>query len=165
MSDYRPILTVAGLRTHFFTRAGIVRAVDGVGFAIATDQTFALVGESACGKSVTAYSILRLITPPGRIVSGRITLSRDGRQTVLTDLPDDGRAIRRIRGKEIAIIFQEPMTSLSPVHRVGDQILEAVRLHSGMGRSAARAVCRSSRAALAALAATQGVPGPSARCR
>ena len=132
------LLTIRDLRTHFFLDEGTVRAVDGVDLDIPRSRTVGLVGESGCGKSVTAFSILRLVPRPGRIVSGRIVLHRDGKPLVLTDLPAEGRAIRRVRGNEIAMVFQEPMVSLSPVHRVGSQIMEAVLLHTSMSRSAAR---------------------------
>ena len=138
-SQASPLLTIRGLKTHFFLDEGLVRAVDGVDLDIPRNTTVGLVGESGCGKSVTAMSVLRLLTPPGRIVAGRIALRRDGSETVLTDLKDDGPAIRRVRGGEISMIFQEPMTSLSPVHRVGEQIAEAARLHLRAGRSAAKA--------------------------
>jgi peptide/nickel transport system ATP-binding protein len=133
------LLTIRDLRTHFFLDEGTVRAVDGVDLDIPRGRTVGVVGESGCGKSVTAFSILRLVPRPGRIVSGRIVLHRDGKALVLTDLPAEGRAIRRVRGNEIAMIFQEPMVSLSPVHRVGEQIAEAVRLHTKMSRPDARA--------------------------
>ena len=125
------LLEIDNLRTHFFLDEGTVRAVDGVDLAVPRGSTVGIVGESGCGKSVTAFSILRLLDPPARIVSGRIVLHRDGpgRDVVLTDLGADGEAIRQVRGKEISMIFQEPMTSLSPVHTVGNQIQEAVRLH------------------------------------
>ena len=115
-----------------------MHAVDGVDLDIPRGRTVGLVGESGCGKSVTAFSILRLVERPGRIVEGEIVLHRDGKQIVLTDLPDEGNAIRQIRGREIAMIFQEPMTSLSPVHTVGSQIAEAVRLHTDLRGAAAR---------------------------
>jgi peptide/nickel transport system ATP-binding protein len=132
------LLTIRDLRTHFFLDEGTVRAVDGVDLGIPRGRTVGLVGESGCGKSVTAFSILRLVPRPGRIVSGRIVLHRDGDPLVLTELPEEGRAIRRVRGNEIAMIFQEPMVSLSPVHRVGSQIMEAVLLHTGMSKPQAR---------------------------
>jgi peptide/nickel transport system ATP-binding protein len=117
------------LKTHFFTDEGVVRAVDGVDFHIDKGETLGIVGESGCGKSVTALSIMRLIPqPPGRIVEGQITYN--GRN--LLDLTP--AQIRKIRGKEISMIFQEPMTSLNPVFTVGEQIAEAVRLHEGLGR-------------------------------
>ncbi len=134
-----PLLSIDNLRTYFFLDEGTVRAVDGVHLEIPQGKTVAIVGESGCGKSVTAFSILRLISPPGQIVSGQIVLHGEGNDVILTDLEDEGTAIRQIRGKEISMIFQEPMTSLSPVHAVGDQIMEAVRLHTQMKKSEAKA--------------------------
>src|SRR5262249_14266371 len=127
-----PILEIADLRTWFFTRDGVVRAVDGVSFAVMPGETLAIVGESGCGKSVTALSILRLIpSPPGRIVGGAIRFA--GR-----DLLGLGEAaMRRVRGNEISMIFQEPMTSLNPVLTIGRQIAEALTLHQGLNRAAA----------------------------
>jgi peptide/nickel transport system ATP-binding protein len=125
------ILEVAGLQTFFFTRTGIVRAVDDVSFTLQRGETLALVGESGCGKSMTALSIMRLVpTPPGRIVGGSVRL--DGRD--LLQLDED--AMRRVRGNEISMIFQEPMTSLNPVMTIGDQIGEAIRLHQDLPGSA-----------------------------
>ncbi|HEV8643543.1 MAG TPA: ABC transporter ATP-binding protein, partial [Methylomirabilota bacterium] len=115
--------------THFFTDEGVVRAVDDIDFHIDRGETLGMVGESGCGKSVTALSIMRLIAqPPGRIVSGQILYN--GRD--LLGLPP--REMRKIRGKEISMIFQEPMTSLNPVFTVGEQIAEALRLHEGLNR-------------------------------
>jgi peptide/nickel transport system ATP-binding protein len=123
------LLEVKGLKTHFFTDEGVVRAVDGVDFYINKGETLGVVGESGCGKSVTALSIMRLIpTPPGRIVAGEINY--DGRN--LLELSP--AQMRKIRGKEISMIFQEPMTSLNPVFTVGEQIAEALRLHEGLNR-------------------------------
>jgi len=123
------LLEVKGLKTHFFTDEGVVRAVDGVDFYINKGETLGIVGESGCGKSVTALSIMRLIpTPPGRIVAGSINY--DGRN--LLDLSP--AQMRKIRGKEISMIFQEPMTSLNPVFTCGEQIAEALRLHEGLNR-------------------------------
>jgi peptide/nickel transport system ATP-binding protein len=123
------LLEVKGLKTHFFTDEGVVRAVDGIDFYIEKGETLGVVGESGCGKSVTALSIMRLIpTPPGRIVSGEINYA--GRN--LLDLTPS--QMRKVRGKEISMIFQEPMTSLNPVFTVGEQIAEAIRLHEGLGR-------------------------------
>ena len=117
-------LSVRGLQVTFFTDEGQVRAVDGVSFDIAAGRTCALVGESGCGKSVTALSILRLVPdPPGKIVGGEILF---GKQNLL-DLSN--RQMRAVRGNEIAMIFQEPMTSLNPVFTIGDQITEAIELH------------------------------------
>src|SRR2546423_14264657 len=117
------ILRVEKLETHFGTRDGTVRAVDGVSFAIPQGETMGLVGESGCGKSVTALSIMRLIDYPGEIAAGSIFF--EGRDLAKLD-PQE---MREIRGAEIAMIFQEPMTSLNPVHTVGDQIAEAVASH------------------------------------
>jgi peptide/nickel transport system ATP-binding protein len=127
-----PLLEVDDLRTWFFTRDGIVRAVDGVSFAVLPGEVLAIVGESGCGKSVTALSILRLIAqPPGRIVSGAIRFG--GRN--LLDLSES--AMRQVRGNDISMIFQEPMTSLNPVLTVGRQIAESLILHQRLDRRAA----------------------------
>ncbi len=126
------VLSIRGLKTHFFLDEGIVRAVDGVDLEIPRGKTIGIVGESGCGKSVTAFSSLRLVAEPGKIVSGDIILHQKTGDVVLTDLADEGDLIRAIRGKEIAMIFQEPMTSLSPVHTVGFQIVEAIELHTDM---------------------------------
>jgi peptide/nickel transport system ATP-binding protein len=126
------LLEVEGLKTHFFTRDGVVRAVDGVSFTIQPGETLALVGESGCGKSVTSLSILRLIaSPPGRTVAGAIRF--DGRDLLALSEP----AMRKVRGNEISMIFQEPMTSLNPVLTVGGQIAEALVLHRGLARAEA----------------------------
>jgi peptide/nickel transport system ATP-binding protein len=123
------LLEVKNLYTHFFTDEGLVRAVNGVDFRIERGKTHCLVGESGCGKSVTAFSILQLVQSPGRIVKGEILLHRNAETIDLAKLNPKGREIRSIRGKEISMIFQEPMSSLSPVHTIGDQIIEAIRLH------------------------------------
>jgi peptide/nickel transport system ATP-binding protein len=136
-STATPLLEVDGLKTWFFTRDGVVRAVDGVSFAVYPGETLALVGESGCGKSVTALSILRLIaSPPGKIVSGKLVFQNRS----LLEL--DEVEMRKLRGNEISMIFQEPMTSLNPVLTVGRQIAEALRVHRGLGRveALARAV-------------------------
>src|SRR5437764_894814 len=130
----QPLLEIADLRTWFFTRDGIVRAVDGVSFHVMPGETLAIVGESGCGKSVTALSILRLVpAPPGRIVSGRIRFA--GRD--LLELSD--AEMRDVRGNDISMIFQEPMTSLNPVLSIGRQIGETLTLHQGLDRKAALA--------------------------
>src|SRR5690349_8401778 len=130
----QPLLDVADLQTWFFTRDGIVRAVDGVSFHVMPGETLAIVGESGCGKSITALSILRLVpSPPGRIVSGRITLG--GRN--LLELSE--AEMRDVRGNDISMIFQEPMTSLNPVLSIGRQIAETLTLHQGLDRRAALA--------------------------
>jgi peptide/nickel transport system ATP-binding protein len=127
------VVEIKGLVTEFRTERGIVRAVDGVSFAIPERGTLGVVGESGCGKSVTALSILRLVAPPGRIAGGSVTYG--GRD--LLQLPLD--QMREIRGNRIAMIFQEPMTSLNPVFTVGDQVGEAVRIHQRKNRTEARA--------------------------
>jgi peptide/nickel transport system ATP-binding protein len=128
------LLEVDGLQTHFFTRDGIVRAVDGVSFSVAPGETLALVGESGCGKSVTSLSILRLIaSPPGRIVAGRVVF--EGRD--LLALTED--EMRAVRGDAISMIFQEPMTSLNPALTVGRQIAETLVLHRGLSQRDAMA--------------------------
>jgi len=133
MSDSETLLAVRDLRTYFQTGDGLVKAVDGVSFRIPNGRTFALVGESGCGKSVTAYSVLRLLaTPPAQIASGRVEL--EGRN--LLELTE--RQMRDVRGGKISMIFQEPMTSLNPVYTCGDQIVEAVRLHRRLSSRQAR---------------------------
>jgi oligopeptide/dipeptide ABC transporter ATP-binding protein len=127
------LLEVDSLQTHFFTSGGVVRAVDGVSFDVQEGETVALVGESGCGKSVSALSIMRLVAAPaGRIVGGRILFK--GRD--LATLSEE--EMRRLRGREIAMIFQEPMTSLNPVLTVGRQLTEGLEIHLGMDRPAAR---------------------------
>jgi peptide/nickel transport system ATP-binding protein len=130
------VLEIKDLRTHFFTHDGVVRAVDGVTLSIQPGETLGLVGESGCGKSVTAHSLLQLLPPKtSRIVSGSMRFTRRNGDVVdLAALDPRGSPIRSIRGNEIAMIFQEPMTSLSPVHTVGSQIAEAVQLHQGVGK-------------------------------
>jgi oligopeptide/dipeptide ABC transporter ATP-binding protein len=125
------LLQVRDLHTHFQTPRGTARAVDGVSFDLDERGTLGIVGESGCGKSVTSMSIMRLVAPPGRIVAGSITF--DGRD--LLALSED--EMRRLRGSEIAMIFQDPMTSLNPVFTVGDQLAEAIRQHEDVGRRAA----------------------------
>ena len=125
-----PVLELKDLRTHFSLDEGTLKAVDGVSLSVRQGQTLGIIGESGCGKSVTAQSILRIVPTPGRIISGDIVLHRDGEPAVdLVDLDPFGHSVRAIRGKEISMIFQEPMTSLSPVHTIGNQIEEAILLH------------------------------------
>ena len=127
------LLEVRGLSTHFFTPDGVVQAVDDVSFDIGYGETLGLVGESGCGKSVTALSIARLVpNPPGRIVAGSIIF--DGIDVL--KLNNDG--IRKLRGKEIGFIFQDPLTSLNPTLTIGYQIAEAIRQHMGLSEPAAR---------------------------
>lgn len=125
------LLEVTNLRTHFPTRAGLVKAVDDVSFFIDEGEMLGLVGESGCGKSITALSVMRLISPPGKIVGGSIKFKGEELTTA-----SEAR-MRSIRGNDIAMIFQDPMTSLNPVFTVGDQIAEAIRLHRGVKKRAA----------------------------
>jgi peptide/nickel transport system ATP-binding protein len=160
MSD--PLVSVENLKTYFYTDSGVVKAVDDVSLTIPRGKTLGLVGESGCGKSVTAMSIIRLISPPGRIAGGRITMhgGADGKATaaganaaaaahggaagsgktessvVLSELPE--REMRQVRGARISMIFQEPMTSLNPVFTIGAQIMEAITLHQKVGKHEAR---------------------------
>ena len=147
------LLTVSDLRTYFYTSAGVARAVDGVSFTIGAGETLGIVGESGCGKSVTALSILRLVQQPGRIEPGSRILF-EGQDL----LQLDNAGIRRVRGNRIAMIFQEPMTALNPVFTVGDQIGEVVRVHSSASRRDAwdRAV---------EMLTLVGIPAPADRAR
>jgi peptide/nickel transport system ATP-binding protein len=126
------LLDVAALQTYFFLRGGVLKAVDGISFALKAQETLAIVGESGCGKSMTALSLMRLVPdPPGRIVGGSVRLA--GKDLIALDEP----AMRRVRGKDISMIFQEPMTSLNPVMTVGAQIAETLLLHEDMSRKQA----------------------------
>src|SRR5215203_4294816 len=134
------LLQIRELQTYFDTMDGVVRAVDGVSFSIAPGRTLGLVGESGCGKSVTAASILRLLPKrTSRIVGGEILFQRNGGDIVdMAKLTPDGEMIRSIRGNEISMIFQEPLTSFSPVYSIGSQIAEAVSLHQQVNKHEAR---------------------------
>ncbi len=143
------LLEVKDLQTHFFTDEGVVRAVDGVSYNLYRGRTLGIVGESGCGKSVTAQSVLRIVPQSGKIVGGEILYHRrpavesaKGRnETEIIDLSTvdpNGRQIRSIRGAEIAYIFQEPMSTLSPVHTIGHQIIETIRLHQKASKDEAR---------------------------
>jgi peptide/nickel transport system ATP-binding protein/oligopeptide transport system ATP-binding protein len=135
-----PLIEVRDLKTYFYTEDGVVRAVDGVDFVIEPEKTLGVVGESGCGKSVTALSIMGLVqSPPGKIANGEILYHQDGKVTDLTQLNPKGREYRSIRGNEIAMIFQEPMTSLNPVYTIGNQIMEAIILHQHLHKKEARA--------------------------
>jgi peptide/nickel transport system ATP-binding protein len=148
-----PLLSIHHLKSHFYTNEGIVRAVDGVDLDVPSGMTFALVGESGCGKSVTALSVLRLISsPPGRIVEGEILFRGND---LLKLSPGE---MRRIRGNRVAMIFQEPMTSLNPVFPVGDQVAETLQVHQNMSRQEAW------REAVALLRRV-GIPSPDKRAR
>lgn len=133
-----PLLQVRNLKVYFYLEEGILKAVDDVSFDIGRKKVLGIVGESGCGKSVTAQSILRIVPHPGRTVGGEILLHQNGNLVDLAKLNPSGRDIRAIRGKEITMIFQEPMTSLSPIHTIGNQIMEAVLLHRDMSQSEAR---------------------------
>jgi peptide/nickel transport system ATP-binding protein len=147
-----PTLEVEDLRTHFFTKAGVVKAVDGVSFSVYSGEVLGLVGESGSGKSVTGFSILGLVDPPGRIVSGAIRFK--GRD--LTRLDDE--ELRKLRGDRIAMIFQDPMMTLNPVLRVDTQMMEAIRAHRKVDRRTARALARNALAEV-------GIPSPERRLK
>jgi oligopeptide/dipeptide ABC transporter ATP-binding protein len=134
-----PILQINGLKTHFFTRSRTIRAVDGVDLSLDANQTLGIVGESGSGKSVTALSIMGLVpSPRGKIVAGEIIYGSNGAATDLAKLNPKGSQMRSIRGNEIAMIFQEPMTSLNPVYTIGRQITEAILLHQNVDRKTGR---------------------------
>jgi len=133
-----PLLQVKNLKVYFYLEEGILKAVDDVSFDIGRKKVLGIVGESGCGKSVTAQSILRIVPHPGKTVEGEILLHQNGNLVDLAKLDPFGREIRAIRGKEITMIFQEPMTSLSPIHTIGNQIMEAVLLHRDMSQTEAR---------------------------
>ena len=145
-------LTVNGLQTHIETKAGVARAVNDVSFSVGQGEIVALVGESGSGKSVTAMSLMNLVDPPGRIVAGEILLRGNNLRAA------SAREWNRIRGKEMAMVFQDPMMSLNPVIRVGDQLTETIRIHHKVSPSDAR------ERACAALAAV-GIPAPAERMR
>ena len=147
MTSDNLLLEVKNLKTHFFLDEGTVKAVDGVDFSIERGKTLCVVGESGCGKSVTARSILQIVEAPGKVIQGEMLFHRFnqdsgmGEQSEVIDLAKmnpRGEAIRKIRGKEIAMIFQEPMTSLSPVHTIGHQIGQAILLHTTATKAEAR---------------------------
>jgi oligopeptide transport system ATP-binding protein len=134
----QPILEIRNLKTHFFLDRATVRAIDGVDLSISAGKTIGLVGESGCGKSQMAMSIMRLTPPPGKIVEGQINLrTKSGNVVDIAKLNAKGSQMREIRGGQVAIVFQEPMTSLNPLKRIGDQIAEAVILHQKVGKQAA----------------------------
>jgi peptide/nickel transport system ATP-binding protein len=149
------LLDIQDLRTHFFTNEGVVKAVDGVTFSIPRGKTLCVVGESGSGKSITARSILQIVDSPGRIVSGSILYRPDPNTEIdLAKLPPRGQEIRAIRGKDITMIFQEPMAALSPLYTIGNQIMEAITWHLPVSRQEAR------ERAIKALAKV-GIPRPS----
>ena len=151
-----PILSVRDLKTYFFPDEGIVKAVDGASFDLLPRTTLGIVGESGCGKSVTARSILRIVERPGRIVGGTILLQKNGSQVDLAQLDPASHEMRQVRGGEIGLVFQEPMTSFSPVHTIGNQIIETIRLHHPVSKQEAR------ERAIAAFGSV-GIPKPERR--
>jgi peptide/nickel transport system ATP-binding protein len=142
VDEHAPQLEIKGLKTYFFLDEGTVKAVEGADLSVPRHAAVGVVGESGCGKSVTAYSILQLVERPGRIVEGEILWHRDtvdGAEVIdLTRLKPNSREMRAVRGGEIAMIFQEPLSSLSPAHTVGNQIAEAISLHRPVGRAEVR---------------------------
>jgi len=137
-----PLLTIRGLRTHIDVPGGTLRILDGIDLDVPRGRTVCIVGESGCGKSMTARSIMRLLPPPLRMVGGEIQFhDGNGGMTDLAALEPHGRNMRSIRGRDIGMIFQEPMTALSPVHTIGNQMLEAIQLHERVGRTEARERC------------------------
>jgi peptide/nickel transport system ATP-binding protein len=139
MNTSQPVLKVENLSLDFHLRTHILHAVRNVGFELQRGRTLALVGESGSGKSVTARALMRIVDKPGRMVGGRILLNTDNATVDLAQFPSDSREIRAVRGGKIGLIFQEPMSSLSPVHTIGSQIDEVLRLHAGLDKRAARA--------------------------
>ena len=156
MSASAPILSVRDLKTYFFPDEGIVKAVDGASFDLLPRTTLGIVGESGCGKSVTARSILRIVERPGRIVGGTILLQKNGSRVDLAQLDPASPEMRQVRGGEIGLVFQEPMTSFSPVHTIGNQIIETIRLHHPVSKQEAR------ERAIAAFGSV-GIPKPERR--
>jgi ABC-type dipeptide/oligopeptide/nickel transport system ATPase component len=128
-NEFPPLLSVRDLKTYFNLDEGTLKAVDGVSFNIRMDESLGLIGESGCGKSVTALSVMRLVSSPGRLVGGEILLCQGEKEIDLAKMDPSGQEIRQIRGRDFAMVFQEPMTSLSPVHTIGNQIREAIFLH------------------------------------
>lgn len=144
MTNNSTLLEVNDLSTYFFLDEGTVRAVDGVSFTLERGKTLGVVGESGCGKSITARSILNMVRPPGKIVNGQILYHRQSASgqietTDIASLDPKGNEVRKIRWGEISMIFQEPMTSLSPVHTIGNQIIEVLKLHQKLDEKSARA--------------------------
>ncbi len=155
MSDI--LLEVRNLQAHFFTREGVIKAVDGLDLTLHRNRTECIVGESGSGKSIASYAIMRILKRPGRIVGGEIIYHyADGRTVDLAKLRPDCKEMRAIRGRHISMIFQEPMTSMSPVHTIGNQISETIRLHEGASK-------REARDRTVELLEKVGIPDPGAR--
>ncbi len=145
MINQTPLLSVRDLKTYFFMDEGVVKAVDGVSFDVHAGQVFGIVGESGCGKSVTMKAILQIVERPGKIVAGEILLQppasqENGAAVDIAKLDPNSKQMREIRGAQIALIPQEPMSSFSPVHTIGDQIIEAITLHQSVDQHKARAI-------------------------
>ena len=134
MNDKEKLLSVEDLKIHFPTDEGIVKAVDGVSFDLEAGKTLGIVGESGCGKSTVGKGILNILERPGKIAGGNIFWNTDGNKVDLASIHPDSSTMRTIRGREIALVFQEPMTSFSPVHSVGNQIIEMIMLHKDMNK-------------------------------
>ena len=156
--DNNNLIKVEDLHTYFYTDEGVVKAVDGANIEVKPGEALGIIGESGCGKSVTALSLLRLIPqPPGRIVKGKILFTKERGETIdLTQLNPRGREIRSIRGGEISMIFQEPMTSLNPVYTIGNQIIEAIITHR-------KTMKKEARERAIEILARVGIPDPSQR--
>lgn len=151
------LLQVKDLKTYFYTESGIARAVDGVNFSIEPERTLGVVGESGCGKSVTALTIMGLLQmPPAKIEGGEIFFNQNGKITDLAKLDPKGSEMRSIRGNEIAMVFQEPMTSLNPVFTIGNQIQESIILHQNLNK-------RDSRDTAIEMLRKTGIPEPAQR--
>lgn len=155
-NEDNPLLEIKDLRTYFYLDEGILKAVDGVSFKIDRGKTLGIVGESGCGKSVTAQSILRIVPSPGK-TEGEILFHQENEKNVdLAKLDPFGKEIRNIRGNQITMIFQEPMTSLSPLHTIGNQIMEAILLHRKLNKTEARGLAKE-------MLDKVGIPDPSHR--
>ncbi len=155
--DSSSILSVRNLKTHFKLDEGMLKAVDGVDFDVERRKTLGIIGESGCGKSVTAFSIMRTVLPPGRVVAGSMQFQLSNNEIVdLAKQDPFGRRMRSIRGKEIAMIFQEPITSLSPVHTIGDQLMEMILLHRTQNKKEAKEIA-------VGMLAKVGLPNPAQR--
>ena len=144
MTEQKPLLSVRDLQVYFHLDEGTVKSVDGVSFDAYKGQVLGIVGESGCGKSVTMKSILRIVEPPGKIMGGQVLLSKRDHPDEYLDLTamnEKGKEIRAVRGGEIALIPQEPMAAFSPVHTIGNQIIEAIMLHSHVNKKEAREIC------------------------
>ncbi len=152
MADNHPTLAVENLKTYFFTKAGVVKAVDGVSFTVGRGEILGLVGESGSGKTVTGFSVIGLVDPPGRIAGGRILF---GGQDIANLAEEE---MRRLRGRRIAMIFQDPMMTLNPVLRIDTQMMEAIRAHEDVDREEARRRCRDALGQV-------GIPSPEERLR